>query len=203
MSLIDWSVAEEMLPGQRESGDHYLVKALPSGVLLAVVDGVGHGPDARHAAEIAIKSMEDLGTNSLTSLVHCCQKKLQGTRGVVLSLAFFSAAERTMTWLGVGNVEGVVLHSQGEPREDLLLAHAGLVGAHLPAIATSTLPVNYGDLLVLATDGIRGGFTKKLNMNAPTREIAQHIIERYWRNTDDALVLVARYVHKDQSAFQN
>lgn len=203
MSLIEWSVAEEMLPGQRESGDHYLVKSLPSGVLLAVVDGVGHGPDARHAAELAIKTLEDMETSSLIPLVRCCQQKLQGTRGVVLSMAFFSAADGTMTWLGVGNVEGVLLRRQSEPRQESLLVRGGLVGAHLPPISASTVPVTHGDLLVLATDGIRGGFTERLNMNASTQEIAQHIIEQHWRNTDDALVLVARYVYKDESSLQN
>src|SRR5215469_4166524 len=104
ISSIDWSVAGEMLPGQRESGDQYLVKALPEGVLLAVVDGVGHGPDARHAAELAIQTVEHMETSSLVSLVRCCHERLRGTRGAVLSLAFFSATDRTMTWLGVGNV---------------------------------------------------------------------------------------------------
>lgn len=203
MSLIDWSVAKEMLPGEKESGDHYLVKTLPAGTLLAVVDGVGHGPDARRAAELAIQVIGDMGTSSLIPLVRRCQEKLQGTRGVVLSLAFFSASERTMSWLGVGNVEGVLVRAQGEPRQESLLVHAGLIGAGLPAIWASTTYVTHGDLLVFATDGIRGAFTEKLNMNAPTREIAQNIIAQHWRNTDDALVLVARYVHKDESALQN
>jgi serine phosphatase RsbU (regulator of sigma subunit) len=199
MSLIEWSIAQEALPGQQESGDHYLVKTLPGGVLLAVVDGVGHGQDARHAADLAIKAIDDLETGSLIPLVRCCQQRLQGTRGVVLSMAFFSATDATMTWLGVGNVEGVLLRSQGEPRQESLLLRAGLVGAHLPPISASTVPVNDGDVLVLATDGIRSGFAERLNMNASTQHIAQEIIEHFGRDTDDALVLVARYVHKDES----
>lgn len=197
ISLIDWSVAGEILPGQRESGDQYLVKALPQGALLAVVDGVGHGPDARHAAELAVQAIEHMKTSSLVSLVQSCQERLRGTRGVVLSLAFFSATGRTMTWLGVGNVEGVVLRTQGEPRQESLLLHAGLVGANLPPVSVSTIPVAYGDLLVVATDGIRNGFAEKLNTNAPTQEIAQRIVEQHWRHTDDALVLIARYISKE------
>ena len=196
ISLIEWSVAGEMLPGQQESGDQYLVKALPEGVLLVVVDGVGHGPDARHAAELATQTIERMETSSLVSLVRCCQERLRGTRGVVLSLAFFSATDRTMTWLGVGNVEGVVLRAQGEPRQESLLVHAGLVGANLPPISVSTIPVGYGDLLVVATDGIRNGFAERLNTKASTQEIAQRIVEQHWRHTDDALVLIARYTSK-------
>jgi serine phosphatase RsbU (regulator of sigma subunit) len=203
MSLIEWGIAEEALPGQQESGDHYLVKKLPSGILLAVVDGIGHGQDARHAAELAIKSLDDLETGSLIPLVRYCQQRLQGTRGVVLSMAFFSAIDGTMTWLGVGNVEGVLLRAQGEPRQESLLLRGGLVGAHLPPVSASTVAVNCGDLLVLATDGIRSGFAEQLNRNASTQEIAREIIEHFGRGTDDALVLVARYVHKDGSGTHN
>jgi hypothetical protein len=62
--------------------------------------------------------------------------------------------------------------------------------------------VNYGDLLILATDGIRSGFADDLNINASTQEIAQHIIGQHWRKVDDALVLVARYVHKNESTYR-
>jgi hypothetical protein len=203
MSMIEWSIAEEALPGQLESGDHYLVKTLPSGVLLAVVDGVGHGQDARRAAELAIKALDDLETGSLIPLVRCCQQKLQGTRGVVLSMAFFSATDGTMAWLGVGNVEGVLVRAHGEPRQESLLLRGGLVGAYLPPISASTVPVTCGDLLVLATDGIRNGFAERLDFGASTREIAQEIIDNFGRDTDDALVLVARYVHTDESGVHN
>jgi len=49
--LIWWGVAERALPGQTVSGDKYLVKPLADGVLLAVVDGLGHGGEATAAAK--------------------------------------------------------------------------------------------------------------------------------------------------------
>jgi hypothetical protein len=64
------------------------------------------------------------------------------------------------------------------------------------------LSVAYGDTLIFATDGIRSGFADNLNTNASTQEIARNIIESHWRKLDDALVLVARYVHKSESAAQ-
>jgi hypothetical protein len=64
------------------------------------------------------------------------------------------------------------------------------------------LSVAYGDTLIFATDGIRSGFADNLNINASTQEIARNIIESHWRKLDDALVLVARYVYKSESAAQ-
>jgi hypothetical protein len=109
MSVIEWSAAEEVLPGESKSGDRYVVKNLPEGALLAVVDGIGHGEDSAHFAELAAGVFNGSDARSLISLVRRCHKRLQGTRGAVVSLAWFSPADDTMTWLGVGNVAGVLL----------------------------------------------------------------------------------------------
>ena len=204
MSLVEWSVAEEPLPGQKQSGDRYVVKSLPEGALLAVVDGIGHGEDAAHSAELVVRVLSNSNPGSPIALLRRCQQHLQGTRGAVLSMALFNLADDTMTWLGIGNVTGVLLRREasGFVRQESLLLRAGLLGAQLPYVSASVLPVSYGDTLIFATDGIRGGFADDLNINASTQEIAQHIIEHHWRKIDDALVLVARYVHKSESGPQ-
>ena len=204
MSLIEWSVAEEVLPGQQQSGDRYVVKSLPEGELLAVVDGIGHGEDAALSAKLAASALNGSEALSPISLLRRCQQRLQGTRGAVLSLAWFSSSDDTMTWLGVGNVAGILLRREpyGVARQESLLLRAGTVGVQLPYVSASVLPVSYGDTLIFATDGIRSGFADTLNVNASTQEIARHIIENHWRKIDDGLVLVARYVHKSDSATQ-
>lgn len=204
MSLIEWSVSEEARPGQRESGDRYLVKEMSSGVLVAVVDGVGHGEGAAHAAAAAIEELENRHTNSLIPLVRFCHQRLMGTRGAVLSLAFFNTNDGTMTWLGVGNVEGVLLRRKlhGVLDQEVLLLRGGVVGADLPSISASIVPVSFGDTLIFATDGIRNGFAIDLKTNGSTTDIARQIMERHWRKNDDAVVLVARYVHKDEPVTQ-
>ena len=204
MSLIEWSFAQEVLPGQKQSGDRYVVKTVSEGALLAVVDGIGHGEDAAHSAELAVSGLNDSCVNSPISLLRRCHQCLQGTRGAVISLAWFSAPDDTMTWLGVGNVAGVLLRREayGISRQESLLLRAGMVGAQLPYLSAFVLPINYGDILIFATDGIRSGFADQLNINSSTQEIAQHIIEHHWRKLDDALVLVARYVRKTESTPQ-
>ena len=44
--LIEWGVATLALPGEAQSGDRHLVKPVGSTVLVAVVDGLGHGAEA-------------------------------------------------------------------------------------------------------------------------------------------------------------
>src|SRR5260370_31641963 len=55
---IEWGVAARALPGQTVSGDLHLVKPFFKGVLLAVVDGLGHGDEATVAAQLAVTTLE-------------------------------------------------------------------------------------------------------------------------------------------------
>lgn len=50
---IEWSVAARPMAGQTVSGDRHVVQFFEQGVLLAVIDGVGHGNEAHAVAEIA------------------------------------------------------------------------------------------------------------------------------------------------------
>src|ERR687888_8854 len=109
--IIDWGVASLALPGEVESGDRHVVKTFPHGALLAALDGLGHGEQAAAAANRAIRVLQTLETESVVSLLKRCHERLQSTRGVVMSLAVFNALDETMTWVGVGNVEGVLLRA--------------------------------------------------------------------------------------------
>jgi hypothetical protein len=193
--LIEWGVASLALPGQRESGDSHLVKVLSSQALVAVVDGLGHGQEAAATARLAIKVLEAYAGESLVELVHRCHHELRATRGVVMSLASFDARENTLTWLGVGNVEGLLLHREARVFQgpETLLLRGGVVGDHLPSLAASVIQVSEDDLLIFATDGIRPGFAGHLTLSEPPQVIADRILSKYGDRTDDALALVARY----------
>jgi hypothetical protein len=195
--LVEWGVASLAMPGQRESGDLHLVKVLPPQALIAVVDGLGHGEEAAYAAKVAIKTLEVYAGESLIALVERCHQELRLTRGVVMSLACLNAVENTVAWLGVGNVEGLILHWEAQefPGQEALVLRSGVVGDCLPPLATSIIQVGESDLLVFATDGIRPGFASGINLSEPPQAIADRILSQHGNQTDDALVLVARYTN--------
>jgi phosphoserine phosphatase RsbX len=195
--LVDWHAAGLTLPGERKSGDVYLVKHVPEGVLLGVADGLGHGEEAAAAASTALRILDQHAGESVISLLHRCHEALRLTRGVVMSLASFNAAESTLTWAGVGNVEGVLLRGdqEGVPRHESLLLRGGVIGHRLPRLYASSITAMRGDVLIFATDGIRSGFAGSVNLHDSPRRIAERILAEYGRGTDDALVLAARLNH--------
>jgi len=193
--LIEWSVAARPLAGQKVSGDLHVVETLAHGVLLAVIDGVGHGGEASAAAQRAAAVLKKHAAESVISLVKRCHEALTGTRGAVMTLALVDALDDTVTWLGVGNVEARLFRAEADsshPCENILL-RGGLVGLQLPALQASMMPIARGDLLVFATDGIHTGFERGTHLTDPPRQIADGILKQHFKGSDDALVLAVRY----------
>jgi len=192
--MLEYGVAKFALSGQGESGDHHLVCCNQDGVLIAAVDGIGHGEEAANAAKKAISILRNGVGEPIISLVERCHEKLRPTRGVVLSLASIDVAQGMMTWLGVGNVQGLLMRANtknGNTQEPLLL-RAGVVGSRVPPLQAAVLPIQKGDTLIFATDGIRSDFTETLNSLENPQRAADRILQNCLSGSDDALVLVSR-----------
>jgi len=196
-ALIDWGVASSAVPGETQSGDLHLVKPLAGGVLIAVVDGLGHGAEAATAARTAVTTLDEHAPESVLALLERCHWALKGSRGVVMSLAFADRRQNALTWAGDGNVECMLFHATpatpANPTRASLVTRGGIVGSELPQIRAQVVPLAAGDVLIFATDGIRDGFSDGLQFEAPPQQLAEHILSQHGKGTDDALVLVARY----------
>lgn len=193
---VQWAAAKRAAPGEQVSGDEFLVKPFPGGILVAVVDGLGHGEEATLAARLAIRTLTAHAQEPVLALVERCHQALKATRGVVMTLGSFREEEGSITWMGVGNVEGLLIRSapNQQPARESVLLRGGVVGYQLPALSASLVKIEAGDLLILATDGIDHDFADKLMIQDPPHRIADAIMDKHSKGTDDALVLVLRYV---------
>jgi hypothetical protein len=193
--LLDWSIAGRPMTGQTVSGDLHVVELWEDGALLAAIDGLGHGEEAGVVARKAANILKQHAGEPIITLLQRCHEALARTRGAVMTLASIDARDNSVSWLGVGNVEAWLCRAESDithPREHILL-RSGVVGLQLPALHASLMPLAHGDLLVFATDGIRPGFEAQINLTESPRQMAEGILSRNCKGSDDALVLVARY----------
>lgn len=193
-SFIECGVAARPLSGQNEIGDLHAVIHFDGGAIVAVIDGLGHGAEAAAVSRIATEVLEKNAHESVITLMRLCHEKLKPTRGVVMSVASFNSSECLVTWLGVGNVEGMLLHRDpfGTLTQEVLPLRGGVIGDQLPPLVASIVPIVKGDTLIFTTDGVRTGFAENLKPDT-AQATADAILARFARGTDDALVLVARY----------
>ena len=193
--FLQYWVAARPIRGQSQSGDQYLVAHFDGGTLIAVVDGLGHGDDAAYAAKEAVATLAAHAHYPVVSLMQLCHEALRRTRGAVMSIASYNAAARALTWIGVGNVEGMLLRGPAaeNDKRDSLLLRGGIVGGHLPTLLPVTLPVYEGDVLLFATDGIGSAFMRERNYAEQPGILVNHIFRNYAKTTDDALILGAQW----------
>lgn len=196
--IADWAYAAQTAPGYSESGDRHLVGSLDDGVLIAAIDGLGHGPEAARASgETAATLAKAEAGESLSQLMGTCHTALHRTRGATASLARFEAGSAQLAWLAVGNVHGQIVRRtpvHGRRDKSLLLLLPGVVGGQLPRLRESVLPMACGDVLALMTDSVIPNAAERLDTRHPACEIAQTVLEQGAHGQDDALVVVARYM---------
>jgi hypothetical protein len=191
-AFLEWAAAGVAVDGV-ESGDLHVVAEHARGALLAVIDGLGHGPEAAAAAREGAAVLRAHSLLPLEELFERCHEAMRQTRGAVMTLVALDAKSSSIDWCGVGNVDAVLLRAESGRRPEAIASRGGVVGYRLPPLSVKRLPVANRDLLVLATDGIRSGFAEAIDLDGEPQFIADGVLAGYAKGTDDALVLVARY----------
>lgn len=198
-SLVEYAISDFTLPSETVSGDNYAIITTSKGVLAAVIDGLGHGPEAAAAAAVAVDTLNRVapGSSSLEAVMAQCHHALADTRGAAVSIAEFEHGTHILTTLCVGEVQGCLFaFNTQDPRmaQQQILLCPGLVGKALPVLQTLSFRVQRGDVLILTTDGITADYAESRPANEPIEAIARNCMARYCKQTDDALVLAIRYL---------
>lgn len=188
-------VAWGSVPGEQICGDTAVIAATANGALLAVIDGVGHGEAAAEAAERAAEVLRADPDQVLEELVRRCHRALRDSRGVTMALASVNLDQHLVSWLGIGNTQGILT---GRPRSgvdpsEVLMQRSGLIGHTLPVLQAETLVIEAGDALALATDGVWPITGDALGEPDDAQRLAERVLARLRRPQDDALVLTARF----------
>lgn len=194
---IEWARAGRPMPGEHTSGDRGVAVDIDGdAALFGVMDGLGHGPAAAAAALRALDALTQARAERVEVLIQLCHRVLAGTRGAAMTLARVDYADRTLTWTGVGNVTANLVAKDAagiHVRSSARLA-AGIVGYRIPEIRPAqVISMRTGDLLVLATDGIDEEHLDHLDFAASATAIAEEVLSKYAKESDDAMVLAARH----------
>ena len=164
--------------------------------LFGVIDGLGHGEAAAEAAQRAAAVVDDHRAEPLDAVLTHCHLALTETRGVAMTLARVDFDTDALSWIGVGNVMAdlVAKHPTGLAVRSSALLAGGIVGYRMPqTLSTSQVAIAPGDLLVMSSDGVDQHHLDNIDFAAHATTIAEQLVGRYSRGTDDALVLAARH----------
>jgi hypothetical protein len=181
---------------ERISGDHAAAIWLEDRLLAAVVDGLGHGPEARLAADRAIAAIGRNEGEEPARLLEHCDQALVGSRGAAVTIIAVDFAAGLVRHAGAGNVSAHLYSGRTGQRFVPAARVVGQPAARSRRPLEQTFEVAHPQLLLLFSDGLssRLDLSEEIELRRkPLVVLAQELIERHGQMTDDALVLVARW----------
>ena len=178
--------------GERVSGDAVVMRVLDQGLFVAIVDVLGHGPEAHELTHVIDAYLARYGSSDVSAVMKRLHQHLQGTRGAAVGLCAIDVATCRVDYAGIGNTS-IRRFGQAETR---LVSQEGVLGQNMRSPLHQTLQLNPGDVIVLYTDGVSDRFTTRDYpgvLRHSSQEVANNIVQRFGKDHDDAACIVVRY----------
>lgn len=176
-------------PGEDESGDGWSAWWSASGLSVAIVDALGHGPIAAEARDTGLRSAAGDVSAEPAALLAGMDRRLSGGRGAVA--AALRLSDDKLTFCGVGNISAR-LGSGSRPHG--LVSSLGALGLNQRLRPMPTMhPWGPGSVFIAHSDGVRPGvdLSRYPGLTGHDPAIVAALI---WRDavtrTDDAAVVV-------------
>ncbi|MGE5396576.1 MAG: SpoIIE family protein phosphatase [Chitinophagales bacterium] len=186
-------VVKGLLNTDAECGDLAIIKEEDQHCFMALIDVLGHGKDARRVALIASNYIESCYDKDLLDIMSGLHSQLKGTRGAVAALVSFDISSNEIHYVGIGNIT-VRLYGH---KPSKLVPKDGVIGYMMPKPVKQVLDFFPGDVLIMHSDGIKEHFNiaecRDLFLGS-AQNIAEGILDRFGKGTDDASCVVLKYI---------
>jgi anti-sigma regulatory factor (Ser/Thr protein kinase) len=195
-ALCEAAIMSKPYPDEPLSGDDAIIIQSEAGFLVAVCDGLGHGPEAREASYRAIEVVGNSAQDNVDQIALRINRELDGTRGCAISIMRFNRNDGTVEYISAGDVHAHLYHLRDAhffTPTPMVLGTGQLRTQKLRVERTTVKP---NSVLVMFTDGLKSKTTLKGELEMlrqPAIAIAQHLLETQSRPDDDALVCVVRF----------
>jgi anti-sigma regulatory factor (Ser/Thr protein kinase) len=179
-------------PGEEICGDAWFLAPRPNGAMLAVADGLGHGPDAAKAARAALSALSENSGSQPVALLELAHERARSTRGAAVAIVALDFASQLLRCSSAGNIFSCV---QGDGPRRALLSMNGIVGHRMQKIREISEAWPAGSLLIMHSDGIGTQWDLRNYPGLATSHpglIAAVLYRDFVRRTDDATVVVVR-----------
>ena len=179
-------------PGETRCGDGWKSLALADANVLMVCDGLGHGPKAAKAAEVAVQAFTAVVSTDLETTLYKLDEELRPTRGAAIALATLPVTGPSVEFLGVGNISGYL---RSGSREQRTVSFEGVIGRGDFRVRRMSYEVEDPFLAIFATDGLATRWDLSRYRGLVAREpitIAAVLYRDFRRIRDDCTVVVVR-----------
>jgi len=189
---MDYFIAKKPFNNDIYCGDTGTVKKFDDKLFIGIIDVLGHGKKAHKAALICDDFLERNYRHDLVETMKGLHEHIRGIRGAVGALCLLELKTGVLRFVGVGDTN-VITFGRNNTR---FVSRSGVIGDLMPPLREDKIKIFEGDLLVLYTDGVKTYFDLEEHpemLKDGAKAIATFVIERFGRETDDALCIVVKY----------
>jgi anti-sigma regulatory factor (Ser/Thr protein kinase)/serine/threonine protein phosphatase PrpC len=177
--------------GERLSGDAVIVDRRDNTVFLALIDGLGHGPNANQIAMSAQQYLRTSWEEDLPSTAKALHQQLNGTDGAAAGMATLDLASRELRYLGVGNV---MLRILG-PSPQRLSYTEGTLGAQIRVLRPEVVRLGRDDVALMFSDGVSDRVRNEgaaVSKFGAMKSLVRRLVQQYGKSHDDASCVAVR-----------
>lgn len=178
--------------GEEVAGDSWALASDATSATVLVADGLGHGPQAAEASELACAVAMEGALQGAANILEDAHAALRATRGAAVAAVRIDMLHEELLFAGIGNISA---HLIGRHEKRQLVSHNGIVGSNMRKVQEFAAPWNGDSLLVLHSDGL----TSRWNLadypglaQCHPAVVAGVLYRDFVRGRDDVTVLVLR-----------
>jgi anti-sigma regulatory factor (Ser/Thr protein kinase) len=178
--------------GEPICGDGWSVSQGRGRVVVFVVDGLGHGPDAAAASRAALEAVQRNLHRDGPNLMEAVHGALRPTRGAAAAVALLEPESERCAFCGIGNIAASI-RSAGASRS--MVSHNGILGHQVRKMQEFQYPFPKGALLIMHSDGIATHWDLAAYPGIESRHpglVSAALFRDHSRRRDDLTVLALR-----------
>ena len=153
-TLNPWSAVSRPALHESVCGDAWRIAERSDVIVVMMVDGLGHGPEAAKAAELAVAAFEQDPFAPLVEIVKRIDRLMRGSRGGAVAIARVEISNRLVKFVGVGNIAARLKSCDDQPARGLV-SHNGTAGVQMLRVHEFDYSLAPQSLLIMHSDGLQ------------------------------------------------
>lgn len=190
---IQVAVYQEAKEGNYYCGDSFFYLESEQEFVCAIADGLGSGEFARESSDAVIDIIKNNMDAPIEKIVHLCNEKLMGKRGVVLGILKLDFQLKVYSFSSIGNIGIVTVGKDKKKRFNI--PNAGYLAGYIRKFKVERKNLEEGMNFIMYSDGVTDAELSRPYFLGTDVEaiIDSYAYEKKNNRADDTTLIAMRY----------
>ncbi|ELA3109458.1 SpoIIE family protein phosphatase [Vibrio vulnificus] len=191
---FDFVTVNDPCSGEYVSGDGAVIHEFEHGLLVVIIDVLGHGEKAAKTARAMESYIKELCSSDIVWLMEKVHEHFLTSQGAAMTMVYFDRLTHQLKGVAIGNT---LLRRCGEEWQSYH-AQPGVVGELLPTLKPFHDVFKDGDTFLFTTDGIKENIDPESCQSFQYHSLGSFthfLTTNFGKSYDDSTVIAVRYYY--------